>query len=107
MPVEISGLGDLEDAIHRLVDRVESIGGEVPIEELFPEDFMRAYSEFKSFEEFIQESKWEVQTQEDFEEIPEEEFDEYVDTHTGFNDWETMLEAAGREYVMRQLHAEQ
>lgn len=107
MPVEISGLDDLEDAIDRLVDRVESIGGEVPIEELFPEEFMRTYSEFESFEEFVGESKWEVQTQEDFEGIPEGEFDEYVDSHTGFNDWETMLEAAGREYVLRQLHVDQ
>lgn len=101
MSVEISGLDDLEDSISELVERVESFGGELPMDELFAEDFMQAYTEFDTFERFLEESWWSVESQEDFERLPADEFDRYIDEHTGFNDWETMLRAAGREYIMR------
>lgn len=100
MSVEITGLGDVEG----LADRLESLGGEIPVGELFTPDFMQNYTEFDTFEQFLDDSKWEIATQEDFERIPEDEFDEYVDENTGFDSWETMLSVAGREYVMRQLN---
>jgi hypothetical protein len=64
---------------------------------------MRNYTEFDTFEEFLDESRWKVETQADFEAIPSDEFDTYVAKCTGFDSWKTMLSAAGREYVMRQM----
>lgn len=71
--------------------------------DLFTSDFIQNYTDFDTFEGFLENSEWEVETQEDFEDIPEDKFDEYVDQHTGFDSWETMLSVSGREYVMRQL----
>jgi hypothetical protein len=99
MSVEITGFEELGD----LRDRLDSAGGEVPMTELFPPDFMTNYTEFEDFDQFLERSRWEIETQADFEEIPEDQFDEYVDERTGFDSWETMLSAAGREYVMRQV----
>lgn len=100
MSVEITGLDELGD----LRNRLDSVGGEVPMRELFPPDFMQNYTEFDSFDEFLEASRWEIETQEDFERIPSDQFDDYVAERTGFDSWETMLSAAGREYVMRQVN---
>lgn len=104
MSIEITGLADFETVINDLMERVESLGGELPMEDLFPDDFMQTYTDFGTFQDFLENSHWEIETKEDFEQIPEHEFDVYVDKNTGFNDWETMLEAAGREYIMRQMN---
>lgn len=104
MPVEIKGLEGLEDELHDLERQFESSGGEIPMRELFTDEFMQDYTEFDTFERFLQESKWDVETQDDFERIPGDEFDRYVDEYTGFDSWKMMLSVAGKEYVMRQLN---
>lgn len=100
MTVEIQGLGGLEDELEDVRDRIESADGEVPADELLTAEFMREYTDFDTFGEFLDASKWRIETQADFERIPEAEFDRYVDEHTGFDSWETMLSVAGKEYVM-------
>jgi hypothetical protein len=105
MSVEISGFEDFADELDELQDRVETIDGKnaVSIAELFPPDFMQTYSEFDSIEEFFEESPWTVESEADFGAIPEDSFDAYVADHTGFDSWETMLSAAAREWVGREL----
>ena len=105
MSVEISGFEDFADELDELQDRVETIDGKnaVSITELFPPDFMQTYSEFDSIQEFFEESPWTVESEADFGAIPEDPFDAYVDDHTGFDSWETMLSAAAREWVGREL----
>lgn len=97
MAVEITGFDDLDG----VRERVESSGGEVPTAELFTPDFMQNYTEFASFEAFLDESPWTVETRADLEAIPTAELDAYVGEHTGFDSWETMLAVGGREYVLR------
>lgn len=97
MAVEITGFDDLDG----LREHVESSGGEVPMGELFTSDFMQNYTEFSSFEAFLGQSPWTVETQADFESIPADELDAYVEDRTGFDSWETMLSVGGREYVLR------
>ncbi|ADB63989.1 conserved hypothetical protein (plasmid) [Haloterrigena turkmenica DSM 5511] len=106
MSVRIEGFEELSDRLSQLSRDAESIDGEntVPMTELFPPDFMQTYTEFDSLEEFFDESPWVIESQEDFESIPEKKFDDYVDNHTGFNSWEVMLKAAGREWVGRKLN---
>lgn len=97
MAVEITGFDDVDE----VRERVESSGGEVPITDLFTDDFMRNYTEFGSFEAFLQGSPWTVETHADFEAIPTAELDAYVREHTGFESWATMLSVGGREFVLR------
>ena len=105
MSVEIEGFEELEDEIDRLQQRAGSVEGEnsVSFAELFPEDFMQTYTEFESIQAFFDASPWTVDNEADFERIPEDAFDSYVDEHTGFNTWEAMLSAAAREWISRQL----
>lgn len=108
MSVHIEGLDEFGDQLDQLEERANDLDGEneIPMGELFRPDFMQSYTEFETIEAFFTESPWDVGTQDDFKQIPEDEFDDYVDTHTGFDSWEMMLKAAGREWVVRQLGLE-
>lgn len=97
MAVEITGFDDLDG----FRERVDSSGGEVPMDELFTPDFMQNYTEFETFEAFLDRSPWTVETQADFEAIPSDELDAFVEGRTGFDSWATMLSVGGREYVLR------
>lgn len=108
MSVHIEGFDEFREELDQLKERTKDLdgGNEIPMDELFRSDFMQTYTEFDSIADFFEESPWNVQSQEDFKQIPEDKFDQYVDTHTGFNSWEAMLKAAGREWVARQLNLE-
>jgi hypothetical protein len=108
MSVHIEGFEDFDEELQDLQERADELDGrsEIPMDQLFTESFMQSYTPFSSLAAFFDDSPWTVETKEDFKSIPEDEFDRYVDEHTGFDDWETMLQAAGREWVTRQLDLE-
>lgn len=81
----------------------EGIDSHVSLETLFNEAFMSRCSSFKSFEEFLQKGNFQVNTQEDISNIPEELFDRHVDRETSFDNWKSMLDKANAEYAARQL----
>lgn len=105
MDIEIEGLDELEDALDEMLGDALKLGetNEIPFTELFPPDFMRLYSDFDNIEHFFEASPWEVESQQDFHEIPQEAFDDYVANHTDFPDWETMQETAFNRYIERKM----
>lgn len=107
MPVEVKGFDRFDDLLRDFERDLENTGGEVPVDDLLPPEFMRSFSDFDSFGEFLAHSKWDVADTDDFEAIPGDEFDDYVDEYTKFDDWETMLAVAAREYVLSRASAGQ
>ncbi len=101
----IDGFDDLMDDLEELEDDLEEFEGEhdVPLTEMFTEEFMQTYTDFESIEAFFGESPWEVESQEDLEAIPDGEADKYVAEHTAFDTSDEMLSAAGNEWTKRQL----
>jgi|APHM01.1.fsa_nt_gi hypothetical protein len=98
-------LDDLADQFEAMADNVEKLQGEneVAFAELFTEQFMRQYTDVRSFEQYLENSQWEVESQSEFEAIPEDDFDEYVTDHSDFDSWKEMLETAGTEWIARQI----
>jgi hypothetical protein len=70
----------------------------VSLDELFNESFMSKHSSFKSFAEFLVKGNFQVKTQEDIDNIPDELFDRHVARETDFADWKSMLERATKEH---------
>lgn len=105
MGVEIEGIDDLADDLEQMAEQALGLEGsnEVPFTELMPPAFMSKYTDFESVESFIDESQWDVEGQEDFEAIPDAEFDQYVNENTRFDTWEQMFSKAGEEWMARQL----
>lgn len=51
----------------------------------------------------LEASEWKVESVEDFEGKPEDEWDRFVAANTGFPDWESMLSLAIERYTLRHL----
>jgi|AntDeeMinimDraft_4_1070355.scaffolds.fasta_scaffold06649_2 hypothetical protein len=99
---------DLDDAIDSLEDmgeKAEELHGEneVPIVDLFTDDFMEAHTDFGSLDEFFEQSPWEVESEQDIEAIPQDEMDDYVAENTDFPHTDGMTSKAGSEWAAKQL----
>lgn len=105
MGVEIEGFDELQDELERLAEKAMGLEGtnEVSFEELFTPSFMATHTDFATFEEFMEASPWTVESQADFEAVPEQEFDVYVAENTRFQNWEAMLGKAAEQWAARQL----
>jgi hypothetical protein len=89
---------DLPDP-HSVVARDE----EVPIRDLFNDAFVRAHSEFGSFDEMVAASPSDAETADELGLVPDGLWDEFVAETTDFEDEEAMVFAAIDEWVARQL----
>ena len=74
----------------------------ISLDELFNESFMSKHSSFKSFGEFVQKGNFQIKTQEDISNIPDELFNRHVVRETDFADWKSMLDTATMEYAGKQ-----
>lgn len=95
---------DIDD-LEELQENAQDLDGEneVPLGELFNDGFMQKYTDFDSIKEFFKASPWAVESEDDLEAIPEDEFDEYVSQHTRFPDAEEMQGKAAEEWTADQL----
>ncbi|USB33944.1 hypothetical protein [Paenibacillus sp. YPG26] len=71
----------------------------VSLDKLFNKSFMSKYSGHDSFAAFLEKGNFQVHTQEDVNNIPDELFDRHVARETSFPDWKSMLETANKEYA--------
>lgn len=73
----------------------------VTFEGVFPTSFMRLYTPAETFAEFMEASPWDVTSLEDFEAIPDDDLDPYVDAQTEFLSWEEIVKSAGLDFFER------
>ncbi|WP_435348608.1 hypothetical protein [Haloarchaeobius sp. HRN-SO-5] len=71
------------------------------VEDLFFDGFVTEYTDFDSFDGFVDESPWTIESASDFEDVPRDALDEYVAENTEFENWKWMVRAASEEYVQR------
>lgn len=102
MSVQIEGFEELADQMVEVSASLD-VDRNIPMDELFTDGFMATTTEFDSIAEFFEESPWTIGSEPDFHDIDEDDFDRYVDKHTGFSSWEAMLSSAAREWLTRQV----
>ena len=101
---DMSGLDELENEINSLANKAASLdGAQVEFADLFTAEFMESHAGVSSFDVFLDNGNFNVETQEDFEAIPEDDLDKYVLENTDFSSWEEMLDTATGEYLESQL----
>ncbi len=71
----------------------------VQLDELFPDDFMEVNTDFKSIDQMLVESTFNIKTQEDFEKIQLEKWDKFVKCQTKFPSWKNMQDVAMLEWL--------
>lgn len=107
MSVKITGFDKLEKELNRIKRNAEALSGtkEVSFAELFTPGFMSQNTAVSSFDAFLEAGGYQVNSKEDFEAIPDEEFDAYVRENTRFTSWQDMLQSAVNAYVVKKMKA--
>jgi len=105
MSIDLSGFDELNNQLEELNKRAESLEGthSVSFTKLFTESFMKKHTHVSSFDEFLQAGNFVVNSQKDFEVIPDDVFDQYVSKATDFCSWEGMCGTATEEYAAAEL----
>lgn len=106
MSIKFSGFDKLEKDLKKLQKSAEELEKttEVPFSELFNKSFMKKYTSFNSFSEFLEAGKFNVTSQTDFENIPNDKFNQHISKTTKFSNWNEMLNEAGNQYVCEKLN---
>jgi hypothetical protein len=91
--VKLTGYYQLPGALPQPVD----------FEDLFDKSFMRKYTNYRTFEKFLQGGKFHIASQQDFEELPEEQMDRHVVKTTRFDSWKEMIDFATDIYARKQM----
>ncbi|QIB68584.1 hypothetical protein Ami103574_04275 [Aminipila butyrica] len=77
----------------------EKVSVEVNFDEIFNSNFMKKYTYFSSFDELLKSGNFFVNSQEDFENIPDDIFDKHIQAVTHFGSWQEMLNEAANQYT--------
>lgn len=105
MGIEFEGFDELEKSLEEISRKAQEMeeGIEVSFNDLFDEAFMHEYTSSNNWDELLDNSGFVVETNEDFENIPEEEWDEYINKTTSFETWEEMIDKAYEIFTLNQL----
>lgn len=95
--LDISGFdklkGNLEKIGKKLKGNLEKLGkkGKVKFSELFPDSFIKKYTQFETLENLFESSDFKVNTVKDLDAIPRDDWDKFINDHTNFSSWEDMM----------------
>lgn len=105
MGFKISGLDDLQKKLKKMEKATKELDGQhqVAFDDMFAKSFMLKYTNFSTFDEFLTAGNFVVNSQEDFEAIPDTDIDAHVSKTTKFSSWDKMLNKAGEEYTIKKL----
>ena len=105
--LEIHGLDEVLRKLDRLKSNAQSLDGhhEVKASDLFTPAFMRLHTKVSTFEALIEAGGFKVESQADFDAIPDAEWENVIRSYTSFSSWREMQEKAAGEYASKKLMA--
>lgn len=103
--MEITGFNGLQKELDRIAKKADKVSrdSQVSFDELFTSSFMRKYTSFSSFDELLRAGNFNVQSQQDFENIPDALFDRHIAATTKFRRWEDMIKEAASQHILKKL----
>ena len=103
--IEFEGFDEVSRELDNLAEKAESIHGtqEVPLSELLTPGFLAKHTQYLSEDEMFEASGFKVETADDSEKIPDEEWDGFIRQNTPFATWSEMLSAAATEWTQKKL----
>ncbi|MFJ8064863.1 hypothetical protein ACIQYS_09540 [Psychrobacillus sp. NPDC096426] len=99
MGLKITGINNLKKLQRNLKELSNT--STVPMTTLLTDDFLLKNTKFNSFDEFDDQeifSKYPT-----FEEIPDDEMDNFIIENSNFDSWQEMLDTAYGEYIKKKL----
>ena len=100
-----SGLDELSKKIDDISEKSKELSGthDIPLGDIFTDNFMSRNTSFGSLEEFFNATTWDVSSGEALKAVPDEEADAFVQEHSSYSTWDDMFNAAMKEYLIKRL----
>ena len=101
---ELKGFEELSKNLDKVTKELKSFKEQkVTFNLLFSPAFMTKYSQFNTIDEMVEKSPFKVESEEDFKNIPDNEWDKFVRERTTFQSWDEMMSKAGEEYLGKRV----
>ncbi|WPK12233.1 hypothetical protein R6U77_00675 [Lysinibacillus louembei] len=103
--IKVKGLNKLQKQLKSMERASKKAKREnrISFDDLFVPSFMKRHTNFSSFNDFLIAGNFKVESQEDFEAIPDVDMDHHVSQNTKFKNWQTMLDTATNEYIKNKM----
>jgi hypothetical protein len=103
--VKIKGLDELSKKLDTLAKNAEELDGThtVSMTDLLTPGFISEHTRFADADELFEASGFKCDSQADFEAIPEDELDKFIQSESSFDSWQDMLGAAGQAWAVKKL----
>jgi hypothetical protein len=101
----MEGFDKLQKKLNDLQRNIKDLEGknEVSFKELFTQEFIKGNTNFENLDDMFKKSGFEINSQEDFKKIPNEQWDSFISSNTKFKNWEEMLDAAVNVWTRKKL----
>ncbi|MDQ0203868.1 hypothetical protein [Pectinatus haikarae] len=73
-------------------------------EDVFNTAFMKKYTRYKTFEQFLNNGRFNISDQKDFENLPEKSMNIHVAKNTKFKTWQEMIDFATDRYIKKNIN---
>ncbi len=103
MKIEISGLDEALENIEKIEKNVEETSGEhnISVAKLLIDDFMKKYTQFSSLDEMEKKCEGKIDPELKFKN--NEEWNNFINETSEFDDWQSMVNKAAGEYTIRKI----
>ncbi len=93
------------DGFKKLAKNLKGMDGSNQVQwtDLMTSGFISGCSPYNDLEHFFAASGFEIKSTEDFEAIPDNEWEDFILNNTSFDSWEDMQKTAMKDYVQKQL----
>jgi hypothetical protein len=97
----IEGLDKLQKHLNDLARKAKELDGthSIPLNELLTPSFISHHTRFASLAELFEAGGFEAGSKEEFEAIPDDKLDAFIQSESSFQSWQDMVGAAGKEWV--------
>jgi hypothetical protein len=101
----IKGLGDLSKKLDQLTKNAKDLGDTklASLTDILTPAFISQHTRFAGVDELFEAGGFNVNSQSDFEAIPEEKLSAFIRSESSFGSWQEMLNAAGAVWAKRKL----
>ena len=101
---KITGLDEAMKKLNDLQRKAKAINQQsVPVSEILTPAFLLRHTPFGSADEMYQASGFKIETPEDFAAIPDQEWEQFIQTNTSYESWIEMQKAAGVSHIESKL----
>lgn len=103
--MKITGFDKLQKKLDKFAQNAAALDGghSVPVSELLTPAFVARHTQFASADELFEQSGFKIESPEDFVAIPDDEWDEYIRSVSGFSNWRAMLSKAVEAWTTEKM----